>query len=162
MATFCIPKHLVDKLKSSALRGEVDIAKLYDMSSSERRDFFAKYTDKELGKFINTEFEKAIISNQQDALTSWAESVFSPKEKTKPEPAPGDFSVQVGVFSSKENATNLATELLKKGFGAYAEDTEIEGKASYRVRVGKSSTQQEAVELEKQLQQQGYPTKICQ
>jgi outer membrane protein assembly factor BamD (BamD/ComL family) len=91
-----------------------------------------------------------------------AETKTEPKEEAKPEPAPGDFSVQVGVFSNKENATNLATELLRKGFGAYAEDAEIEGKASYRVRVGKSSTQQEAVELEKQLQQQGYPTKICQ
>lgn len=81
---FCIPKSLVKKLKESALKGQVDIKKLYEMSSAERREFFTKYTDKELGKLINTEFEKAIISKQQTAITEWAKSVFTPEAKTKP------------------------------------------------------------------------------
>ncbi len=81
MAIFCIPKHLVEKLKNSALRGEIDIKKLYEMSSGERRDFFTKFTDKETGKFLNTEFEKAVFKN---SLREWAESVFSPKAKAKP------------------------------------------------------------------------------
>ena len=84
MAIFCIPQHLVEKLKASALKGQVDIQKLYDMSSQERRDFFSKFTDKELGKFINTEFEKAIVSKQKTALTDWANGVFNPKMKEKP------------------------------------------------------------------------------
>jgi len=78
---FCIPKHLVKKLKESALKGKVDIEKLYDMTSKERREFFTEQTNKELGQFINTEFEKAIQSTQKDALTKWAESVFRPKVK---------------------------------------------------------------------------------
>lgn len=81
---FCIPKNLVEKLKKSALRGEVDIKKLYDMTSAERREFFTKYTDKELGKLINTEFEKAMISKQQTALTDWAKGVFTPQARNKP------------------------------------------------------------------------------
>lgn len=84
MAIFCIPKNLVEKLKNSALRGDVDIKKLYEMSSKERRKFFEEYTDKALGKLINTEFEKAIISKQKTAIKDWAESVFSPKDKKKP------------------------------------------------------------------------------
>lgn len=84
MATFCVPKNLVQKLKDSALAGEVDIAKLYDMSSKERRDFFTGHTDPTLGKLINTEFEKAMISQQKQALTDWAKSVFTPVAKTKP------------------------------------------------------------------------------
>lgn len=84
MPTFCVPKSLVQKLKDSALAGEVDIAKLYDMSSKERRDFFTGHTDPTLGKLINTEFEKAMISQQKKAITDWASSVFNPVAKTKP------------------------------------------------------------------------------
>lgn len=75
---------MADKLKSSALRGEVNIQELLNMSSKERRDFFTKHTDKQLGKFINTEFEKAIVSKQQQALTDWARSTFSPEFKKSP------------------------------------------------------------------------------
>ncbi len=84
MAIFCIPKNLIEKLKKSALKGEVDIKKLYDMSSAERRAFFEKHTDTQLGKFINSEFEKAMISKQKTAITDWAKSVFTPEAKTKP------------------------------------------------------------------------------
>jgi hypothetical protein len=84
MAVFCIPRHLVEKLKASALRGAVDIKALYEMSSAERRAFFVKHTDEQVGKFLNTEFEKAMISKQKTAITDWAKSVFSPEAKTKP------------------------------------------------------------------------------
>jgi len=81
---FCIPKNQVAKLRDSALKGEVDIKKLYEMTSQERRDFFTGYTDESIGKLLNTEFEKAMVSKQQTALTDWAKSVFSPKERSKP------------------------------------------------------------------------------
>lgn len=84
MAVFCIPKHLVSKLKASALKGEIDVKNLFEMTSAERRSFFEKHTDKEVGKFINTEFEKAMVSKSKTALKDWAESVFSPKAKEKP------------------------------------------------------------------------------
>lgn len=84
MAVFCIPRHLAQKLKESALKGEVDIKALYKMSSVDRRAFFTKYTDEELGKFINTQFEKAMVSKQRTALTDWATSVFSPKQQMQP------------------------------------------------------------------------------
>lgn len=83
MALFCIPKHLVETLKNSALKGEVDIAKLYEMSSKDRREFFTKHTDPELGKFINTKFEQAVVSKQKDAMLEWAKSVFTPEAQTK-------------------------------------------------------------------------------
>lgn len=81
---FCIPKHLVDKLKSSAIKGEVNVKELYEMSSQERRAFFEKHTDRELGEFINTKFEEAMVSRQKDAMLSWAQSVFTPEAKEKP------------------------------------------------------------------------------
>lgn len=83
MALFCLPKNKVEKLKNSALRGEIDIKKLYKMTSKERRDFFTEYTDESLGKLLNVEFEKAMISKQQDAITDWAKSVFKPEARSK-------------------------------------------------------------------------------
>lgn len=83
MALFCIPPHLVDKLKKSALKGEVDIAALYKMNSEGRRAFFTQHTNKELGQFINAKFEAAMVSKQKKAITHWAESVFTPKAQGK-------------------------------------------------------------------------------
>src|SRR3990167_6017781 len=80
---FCIPKAQAQKLKDSALKGEVNIKELYDMSSKERNEFFVKHTDKDIGKLLNIEFEKAMVSKQKTAITDWAKSVFTPQEKTK-------------------------------------------------------------------------------
>jgi tetratricopeptide (TPR) repeat protein len=71
------------------------------------------------------------------------------------------YSVQVGFFSSKENALNFTDELTQKNFPAYAEKDIVGGKESYRVKVGKLKTRQEAQDLEKKLSQAGYPTKVC-
>jgi len=87
--------------------------------------------------------------------------------KAAPESAPLDipsgtiYSVQVGFFSSKENALNFTDELTQKNFPAYAEKDIVGGKESYRVKVGKLKTRQEAQDLEKKLSQAGYPTKVC-
>ncbi|RJP29065.1 MAG: SPOR domain-containing protein [Candidatus Omnitrophota bacterium] len=71
------------------------------------------------------------------------------------------YSVQVGAFSSQDNAKNLVQELLKKGYSAYIEEATLDSSSSYRVRVGKLSEKQDAESLGKQLSAEGYPTKIC-
>lgn len=81
MPAFCIPKNEVERLKASALRNEVDVRTLHGMSSAGRREFFTKHTGPELGKFINVEFEKAIVSKQKNAMANWAKSVFTPEAK---------------------------------------------------------------------------------
>jgi len=81
---FCIPKQLVERIKQSALNGEIDMQKLYDMTSEERRNFFTQRVGPETSKLINTELEKAMVSKQKNALKSWAESVFTPESKNKP------------------------------------------------------------------------------
>ena len=138
------------KLKSALLYRQSQLAlKMGD---------FAK--NKELQEQLKSVYPFSLEAKQDKGVFISVAQVREPEVKS--EPASGNFSVQVGVFSSKDNAINLAMELAKKGFSTYTEDAEIDGKASYRVRVGKSSTQQEALELQIQLQQQGYPTKICQ
>lgn len=53
-------------------------------SSAERRAFFEKYTDAELGKFLNKEFEKAMVSKAKGALSDFVKSTFTPEAKSKP------------------------------------------------------------------------------
>ena len=67
------------------------------------------------------------------------------------------FSVQVGSFSKERNATALMRKLHYYKFDAYVHEHEDK---MYRVRVGKLSSRQEALELEKRLKKDGYPTKI--
>lgn len=113
MPIFCVPKHLVEKLKESALKGEVDIKKLYDMKSSERRKFFTEYTNAELGKFLNKEFEKAMISKSKSAITDFVKSTFTPEAKSKP--------VYKNILD-KINSLDSAGLLSDKGEKAILED----------------------------------------
>jgi len=85
MALFCLPKKFVDVVRNSVLAKETDLEALYTMTSKERREFFTQYTNAEAAKFLNTKFEEAIISKQEDAILSWAESVFTPKQKVTPQ-----------------------------------------------------------------------------
>lgn len=78
---FCIPVQLAEKLKQAAIRSEIDIAKMYEMTSDERRALFEKYADKNTAREINVGFEKAMVSNQKTALKKWAEMVFNAKAK---------------------------------------------------------------------------------
>jgi len=46
------------------------------------------------------------------------------------------YAVQVGVFSSGENADNLVTRLNNAGYAAYSERVESNGQSLFRVRIG--------------------------
>ncbi|MCU0652499.1 MAG: SPOR domain-containing protein [Candidatus Omnitrophica bacterium] len=70
------------------------------------------------------------------------------------------YTVQTGAFSKITNARNLCDKLIKQGFDAYIEETNMADNGSYRVRVGKLKLRAQAVELEKKLSSQGYSTKI--
>jgi hypothetical protein len=82
---FCIPQQLVDKLVAGIKSGDVigDIAKLAEMTSEGRRGAFEKYVSKDVAREINLGFEKAIISEQKNALTLWAKNTFTAEAKKK-------------------------------------------------------------------------------
>ena len=84
---FCIPREQYYKVKEAFKAQNLDVSSFYKMSSVERRDYFSKLTDKDLGKFINTEFEKAVSkaeqSGQVDAIKDWVTSLLDPKLKRK-------------------------------------------------------------------------------
>lgn len=79
MAAFCLTKNIADKLKAAAIKGDINIAEMYDMTSSQRRALFGKYVDSETAKQINAGFESAMISTQANALAKWAEKTFKGK-----------------------------------------------------------------------------------
>ncbi len=68
-------------MKEAVQSGELSISKLYGMDSAQRQEMFNKYSGNVMGKEINAGFEKAMVSNQKDALVKWVKDVFSPKEK---------------------------------------------------------------------------------
>lgn len=81
---FCLTKEKADELKKAAIAGEINIAKMYEMTSQQRREIFKKYVDEPTAIQVNAEFEKAMISEQQDALKSWAKNTFNIREKKSP------------------------------------------------------------------------------
>lgn len=77
---FClIPKfanEFIAKLKS----GEIDPAKLAEMSSADRRAAFGKIMGEENAKQVNTLFEsKLLLKNQQAGMINWAKQVAGMK-----------------------------------------------------------------------------------
>lgn len=82
---------------------------------------FAFMTNKnEAMKMRTAEYQKKAAK----AVVAGLVSQYGLKRKAKPTPAPsaskkGLYKVQVGAFSNKKNADNLAAELKKKGYSTY-------------------------------------------
>lgn len=71
------------------------------------------------------------------------------------------FSVQVGSFKKRRNAQKLMRTLKYEGFDSFVIESKADdGQALFRVRVGRLKIRDQAKQLEKQLIQQGYATKI--
>jgi tetratricopeptide (TPR) repeat protein len=70
------------------------------------------------------------------------------------------YAVQVGAFSRKTNAENLARRLRNKGYPAFMFESPYQNSKIYKVKVGSFRNRSEAEELGKKLKKQGYPTKI--
>ncbi|MFH1191782.1 MAG: SPOR domain-containing protein [Candidatus Omnitrophota bacterium] len=67
------------------------------------------------------------------------------------------YSMQLGFFTNSANADKLKDILLSKNYPAYVESFG----SGYRVKVGRFKVQQEALDLERKLSQDGFQTKIC-
>ena len=58
--------------------------------------------------------------------------------------AGAQYLVHLGIYSSDKNAGDLVAALKRSGFSAYAEPTDLKGKAAQRVRVGPFADRAEA------------------
>ncbi len=81
MPGLCIPKSTLEKLKAAFRDGEISIEKLYDMTSEERHTLFKHYIGEDFARLVNSDFEKAILSQQKDAFNKFVEKTFTPKQK---------------------------------------------------------------------------------
>ncbi len=70
------------------------------------------------------------------------------------------YSIQVGAFSSLENAKSLTLKLKGDGYSSYVSGSSVENKKIYKVRIGGFSSMQEAQDAAKKLQSRGYTVKI--
>lgn len=69
----------------------------------------------------------------------------------------GEYSIQLGFFTSSANANNFKDTLLHKNYPAYVESYG----AGFKVKVGKFKLLKEALDLENKLSGEGFQTKIC-
>jgi hypothetical protein len=97
---FCLIKPLADAFKEALRKGEIDPAKLADMTTAERRGVFERYMDKDAAKQVNTLFErKLLVKDFQNGMVKWAREVVG----LKPE-------VRRGIIDKIERLTELDEE----------------------------------------------------
>lgn len=79
--SWCLRPSEADKFKKDIIDGTVDPEKLRDMSSKERRDFFAERFGESNAEPINRLLEqKFLLKNQQQGFISWANKLLVPTE----------------------------------------------------------------------------------
>ena len=82
-----------------------------------------------------------------------------PKPVAKPAGPLGNWVVQMGSFSSEENALRLRDKLRKAGFVTQVEKVRVDAKSLYRVRVGpyleRAEADRDQAKLDKQLNLKG-------
>ncbi|HHJ17852.1 MAG TPA: sporulation protein [Gammaproteobacteria bacterium] len=92
---------------------------------------------------------------QVDVAPEPAAPVKAEKTPVQPTAAPGplgNWVVQMGSFSSEQNALRLRNRLRKAGFATQVEKVRVEGKPRFRVRVGPFLERSEAEDRRKRIQ----------
>lgn len=80
----CLPKEMTKKFLQSLKNGEIDPAKLSEMTSEERRSFFEGIVGKNDAQAVNALFEsKLLLKNQQQGMINWAKAVGGMKETVR-------------------------------------------------------------------------------
>lgn len=79
MAITCLTKPLAEKLKKALKDKSLNLAEMFDMTSKQRRAEFEKVLPTEAARFVNQEFEKAMISQREDALKEWVKNTTEEK-----------------------------------------------------------------------------------
>ena len=77
---WCLPKNLADTFLNKLRSGEITPEKLSDMTSKERRSFFAEFMGEENAKKSNALFEsKLLLKDQQRGIVTWAKQAAGMK-----------------------------------------------------------------------------------
>ncbi len=65
----------------------------------------------------------------------------------------GGWSVQVGSYANDQEAQHFVAQLKQKGYDAYVDEAQVQGKTWHRVRVGRLPSRTEAETLQKKLRE---------
>ena len=82
------------------------------------------------------------------------------RDPVKPPVAAGSYVVQLGSFSSKQNAEKLTRDMTAKGFATFIAPITTNGRELYRVRVGPTRDRASAEALAAQLKRMGQSGSI--
>ena len=108
------------------------------------------------------------VKTQPVKMATASPAASKPPRKPAPRPAKPvsmqktDWAVQLGSFSSQQNARRLAGEVGGHGFSVFLMSLDRSGKKLYRVRVGPLKTRAEATELATRLKKLGYSGQVTQ
>lgn len=76
MAAFCIPPAQAAVFKQAVASGQLDIEKIADLSSEDRRNVLGKYVGPDNAYEVNALYEsKLLLKDQQRGLATWARTV---------------------------------------------------------------------------------------
>lgn len=143
---FCIPKINATKLINS-LRGD-GLSKISQMTSEQRREFFAKNVGEDMAKKVNAEFEKALATQRKSALVKFAEKIVGKKKER--------FDVIQRIKNLDEKGLldgNILEDHVSDVLGAKITTKEVETvkKIGEKLRVTKEASEKE---LEKAISKQ--------
>lgn len=88
------------------------------------------------------------------------ESAEVPQVATSPVSTSSLWAVQIGSFSSKENAETLAANLRKQGYAAFLSQLNQGGKALHRVRIGPQKDRAGAEAMAERLKKVGQSGQV--
>ncbi len=88
-----------------------------------------------------------------------AQAVEAPTKTVPPDPLSA-WAVQVGSFTSQDNAERLSATLKGRGYRAFVTRANEQGKTFYRVRVGPEQERSRAEALARRLQNEGQKTAV--
>lgn len=96
----------------------------------------------------------------QGLVTRWPSSFESQMAQQTLQNSDFGFWVQAGAFGQRENAARLQRELTRRGYTVTVDRTLSEGRAIYRVRLGRFVSRAEAVQTARRLTKSGFPAKV--
>ena len=109
---------------------------IFEMSANKSlmEDLISSISVRQAAEAVLKKYEKPADQSNKvvDKRTEYGQAIYNQFHATEQKL----YRVQVGAFSVKANAENLATSLKGKGFNAIIKNVTINGKMLYRVQVG--------------------------
>jgi len=104
--------------------------------------------------------EKPPIVEKKTEPTAKVVAPTTPPAKTQAASTTGMWAVQLGSFSSKDNAEKLAADLRKQGYAAFLSQLATDSGRLHRVRIGPQKDRQSAEAMASRLAKVGHDGQV--